>query len=113
MSQARPREELAPEDSVQRVLQQVRTALTRMSAQLGLGEVTWDEHGSTFEYGGHTVRARKPESGRAIFVGRDGRDTLYAWLSPGVFRSDSGTIVMDFTPVIRGEVEALVREVRA
>ncbi len=113
MSQARPREELAPEDSMRRVLQQARTAFTRMSAQLGLGQVTWDDHGSTFEYGGHAIRARKPEGGGAIFVGRDGRDTLYACISPGVFKSDSGVIVIDFTPVIRGEVEALVREVRA
>lgn len=113
MPQARPREELGPENSVGRVLQQARTAFTRMSAELRLGQVTWDDHGCTFEYGGHSVRARKPEGGRAISVGRDGRDTLYACLSPGVFKSDSGVIVMDFTPVIRGEVEALVRDARA
>ncbi len=113
MPEQRSQAEVGAKDSVERALQQARTTFTRMSAELRLGEVTWDGQGSTFELGGHTVRARRPEGGSAVFLGRDGQDTYYACISPGVFRSDSGTIVIDFTPLVRREVEALVREVEA
>ena len=111
MAEARPQAELGAKDSVGRALQQARTAFTRMSAQLGLGEVTWDGQGTAFEYGGQTIRARRPEGASVVFLGRDGEETFYACISPGVFRSDSGTIVVDFAPLVRREVEALVREV--
>ena len=113
MPGSRQQGNLAANSPAQKALQQARAAFTRMVAKLGLGQLTLEGGSCTFEYGGHTVQARAPESGRAFLVGRDGRDTLYSCLSPGVFQSESGVIVVDFTHVVRREVEALVREVEA
>ncbi len=113
MSAPRQPENLVANNPAQRALLQARTAFTSMIAKLGVGKLTQEGASCKFEYGGHTVQARAPESGRAFLVGRDGRDTLYSCLSQGVFQSESGVIVVDFAHVVRREVEALVREVEA
>jgi hypothetical protein len=113
LSAPRQQENLVANSPAQKALQQARTAFTTVIAKLGLGQLTLEGGSCKFEYGGHTVQARAPESGRAFLVGRDGRDTLYTCLSQGVFQSESGVIVVDFTHVVRREVEALVREVEA
>jgi hypothetical protein len=105
--------ECALKGSERKELLQARQAFTLLSAQFGLGQVTWDADSSTFEYGGHTIRVRAPDGGRAVFIGRDGKETSYACLSPGVFKALSGVIVLDFGPIVRREVEALLREVGA
>ncbi len=113
MSEAQVRAALVANGAARKAVQQARAAFTGMSAQLKLGEVTWDEESSTFEYAGHTIRARQPEGGEFVFIGRDGDETVYTRLSPGVFKSTAGVIVVDFTPIVRGEVEALGRELRS
>jgi hypothetical protein len=113
MAEARARVHAVPESPAQKAFQQARAALAAAVAKLGLGQVRIEEASCSFECDGHTVRARVPESGRAFLLGRDGNDTLYTSVSPGIFRSESGVIVVDFAPVVRREVEAMVRHLKA